>query len=839
MFFKAYCTALVAAAALLAGCGGGGGGGPPTLTVSPASITVNASSEDASVDEVYLQLTVARMPEAGVWVAVQSDGDAVQLAEFVNAEGQTGEVHVVLKQPLDVGVGEYGSTVTISVCRDEMCSMHIANSPALVPVALTVTDPPDAAPLVDRHALEHDVVDAEYSEALDAIVMVSNSPTPALYLYDPVAQTAQSIALDAAPQAVSVGPDGLSAAVGHDGMITVVDLASMADATVLDLSTDVGDIVLAGNGYVHALPRTVDGIRSVEIATNTETTQAHPAAFDGTKAKLHPGGAKMYGANNGVSPDNIERYDIAAGVAASDYSSPYGGIHEMCGDLWMHEQGLHIYTACGNVFRPGEEANRTMHADRRDMLYAGTLDIPGADDTFNGRRIRSLSHSAESHELALLDEVAPACDPNPVVCSTLRLYDVDYLDLVAQYRLLPVKVDGVNYRQRGVFVLHSADGAARYLVSQLQPSGGYLVSTLGVPAHEPDLSPPPAPTVTASLEAGITAAPLTAFAALPHDVVDAAFSTALNAVVMLSTYPESAVHVRDVTTGADRSIALTKVPASLSLSPDGMSASVGHTDLITIVDLAPGGAAPTLLPTTTPGWTVMGGNGFVYVTPSAIARIRSINIATGVETQGSAPVAIGAYTTARLHPAGSKMYGFDTVRGELTSFPIVLGIADYGTHSPYLPNEHPMCGDQWFSESGAMIYTACGNTFAASDTPSEDMLFVGTLELTDAENFTFRVDSLDESADAQEVALIEYTRIDCMPGQGLGDPCYSHLNLYDSTSLARDARYSFSPLSVGTRNYPQQGRFVFHSADGTQRHVISQLLEMPNPDTEFYISRLP
>lgn len=838
MFFKAYCAVLVAAA-LLAGCGGGGGGGLPTLTVSPASIMVNASSEDASVDEVYLQLTVARMPEAGVWVAVQSDGDAVELAEFVSPEGQTAEVHVVLKSPVDVGVGEYGSTVTINVCRDEMCSSHIANSPALVPVALTVADPPDAAPLVDRHALDHDVVDAEYSEALDAIVMVSSSPTPALYLYDPVAQTAQSIALDAAPQAVSVGPDGLSAAVGHDGMITVVDLASMADATVLDLSTDVGDIVLAGNGYVHALPRTVNGIRSVEIATNTETTQAHPAALDGTKARLHPGGAKMYGANNGITPDNIERYDIAAGVAASEYSSSYGGIHDMCGDLWMHEAGLHIYTACGNVFRPGEEANRTIHAERRDMLYAGTLGIPGADNTFNGRRIRSLSHSSESHEVVLLDEAAPTCNLGPLVCSTLRLYDSDYLDPVAEYRLLPVKVDGANTRQRGVFVFHSADGAARYVVSKLLPSGGYLVSTLGVPAHQPDLSPPPAPTVTASLEAGITAAPLTGFAALPHDVVDAAFSNALNAVVMVSAYPENAVHVRDMTTGADRSIALTKVPASLSLSPDGMSASVGHTDLITIVDLAPGGAAPKLLPTTTPGWTVMGGNGYVYVTPSATARIRSIHIPTGVETQGSAPVAIGAYTTARLHPAGSKMYGFDTVRGELTSFPIVLGIADYGNHSPYLPNEHPMCGDQWFSESGAMIYTACGNTFAPSDTPAQDMLFVGTLELTDAENFAFRVDALDESADAQEIALIEYTRTECMPGQGFGEPCYSHLNLYNNASLARVTRYSFSPLELGARSYLQQGRFVFYGADGTQRYVISQLLGMPNPDTEFYISQLP
>jgi chitinase len=307
----------------------------------------------------------------------------------------------------------------------------------------------------------------------------------------------------------------------------------------------------------------------------------------------------------------------------------------------------------------------------------------------------------------------------------------------------------------------------------------------------------------------------------------------------VSTYPTSAVHVHDVGTGADRSIALTQPPISLSLRPDGMSASVAHEGLVTIVNLAPGGAAPKLLATATPGRTVMGGNGYVYVMPSTNGHFRSINIATGVETQNSGADTVGAYTTARLHPAGSKMYGYDTIRGELTSFPIVLGIAQYGDDSSYLPNDHPMCGDQWFNESGTRIYTPCGNTFSTSDIAAQDMLYVGTLALADAANFTYRIDALSESAETQEIALVEYTRDPCTPGQGSWyEVCTSHLSLYDSSSLARDASYSFSPLSIGGRSYAQQGRFVFHSADGTQRYLLTQLLGMPNAGTEFYISRL-
>src|SRR5262245_26484666 len=65
--------------------------------------------------------------------------------------------------------------------------------------------------------LAYRVVDAEYSRALDRIVMVAATPASGLHLYDPATNGDTVIALPTTPTAVSVGPTGLLAAVGHNG----------------------------------------------------------------------------------------------------------------------------------------------------------------------------------------------------------------------------------------------------------------------------------------------------------------------------------------------------------------------------------------------------------------------------------------------------------------------------------------------------------------------------------------------------------------------------------------------------------------------------------------------
>jgi hypothetical protein len=633
-------------------------------------------------------------------------------------------------------------------------------------------------------------------------------------------------------------------------LITVVGLACLDDPivspkTLLNVSANLVDVVLADNGYVYGFPLVDQWVRihSVHIATNTETLGSGNYVRAGTLAKLHPSGTKMYGANNGLSPSDIERYSITGGTAAVVGNSPYHGDYAMCGNLWLQEDGARIYTRCGNVFRASDTA--------QDMTYAGSLALTPTGAY--GSWIRWLSHSLERAEIAVLDEPSGCNSQTGQRCTShLALYDANYYALAARYELAPVAVEaaGQSYPQHGRFIFHSSDGATRYLISRLvgmpDPDHEYLigeVAVTGSPAPGPEPEPPPAPVVQASNEAGLTAAPLTEIEAVPHDIVDAEYSAALDAIVMVSSYPAHALSVHDLATRTERSIALVKTPTAVSVGPDGLTAAVGHDALVTVVDLTPGAgaAAPKLLDASIDVVdVVMAGNGYAYAFPRVDqwASIHSLHVATNTETRSSY-AAIYAGTLARLHPSGTKMYGANNglSPSDIERYSMTGGIAQRAYDSPY-HGDYAMCGNLWFSESGANIYTACGNTFRSSDVQAQDMVYAGALQLSSSQYYGYRVLSASDSAEAQQVALIEQDWYECGP-YGDAANCFSHVNLYGNQFLTRTARYSLSPFTVGGNTYPQRGLFVFHSADGSRRYVVSRLFGMPNPYAEFYISRLP
>ncbi len=848
--------------ALATACSGGGGGGDsgggagtesePALSVSPTSVTRNATTAE-SAEAVSVTIVVSDPPSGSLWVALEHSGVATSSVDFVNSGPGTAEVWIRFRTPVSMGEGSYWDTVSVHVCSDQNCRKEIANSPIEVSVNLVVSAPAppgpqpepgiDSLPVVDQRPLAHNVIDAEYSAALDAIVMVSNRPSNALYLHDPVTGIERQLALDRLPSSVSVGPDGLTAAVGHDALITVVDLTRLDDPlggakTLLFVSTDVLDVVLAGNGYVHAFPRRDqwESIHSVHIASGVETLSAGYSIYAGTVAKLHPSGTRMYGADNGLSPSDIERYGVAAGPASSDYDSPYHGDYPMCGNLWMHEAGIHIYTACGHVFRASDVRSQ-------DMVYAGMLELTA--QRYYGARIKSLSHSQERGEIVLLDE--SGCPyPSYSDCYThFASYESQYLNPIARYSLAPLEIAGRNYAQRGVFVFHSSDGTKRFLISRLEampnPDFEYQIGSVDVAGGDPpdpDPEPPPA-TVNPSEEPGIAAAPLADIDALPHDVIDAEYSTALDAIVMVSSYPSNALYVYEVASGTEYSIPLVKTPTAVSVGPDGLHAAVGHDALVTYLTLSATSPAPILLDASLQVLdVVLAGNGYVYAFPRVDQwqPIHSIHIGTNTETQSSGSIRAG--TLARLHPSGTRIYGADNglSPSDIERYAISGGTAQIIFDSPY-HGDYAMCGNLWFGEAGDHIYTACGNVFRSSELQSQDMVYAGSLELSTSAYYGYQILFASQSAEAEEIALIEQDRVECNP-YGNPERCFSHVNLYESGFLNRTARYSLSPLTVGADTYAQRGMFAFHAADGTDRYVISRLVGMPNPVAEYYISRL-
>jgi hypothetical protein len=312
----------------------------------------------------------------------------------------------------------------------------------------------DSDPNFPGEWLDYQVIDAEYSAALDAIVMVASDPHR-LYLFDTSTHIQTQVDLPYAPTAVSISPDGLYAAVGHNGYASYVDLSTESVDNTHTVSTNVLDIVLDGNGYLHAFPAADqwETIRTIEIATGTETLHTGLNIYAGTRARLHPGGTWIYGADNGLTPSDIEKYDISSIPVSYLYDSPYHGDYDMCGDLWFSEDGLQIFTKCGHVFNATAEQST-------DMTYYGTLE--------NITRTRSVAHSTEATLVAAI----PYSFSDDTIDTSLSLLNDDTLTLNSSVALPQVTVDATSYPTHGKFVFFSEDGSRYFVIIQTDPASG-------------------------------------------------------------------------------------------------------------------------------------------------------------------------------------------------------------------------------------------------------------------------------------------------------------------------------------------------------------------------------
>jgi hypothetical protein len=304
-------------------------------------------------------------------------------------------------------------------------------------------------------------VDAEYSEALDRIVMISASPNQ-LHIYDGASRVeTAAVDLPTVPTCISVGPDGNYAAVGHNAWVSYVNLRTATIEKTLPISIDVLDVVLAGNGYAYGFPRRDQwaSIISLNLQTGAEAPGSGMSIYAGTLGKLHPGGKAMYGANNGLSPSDIEKYDIAAGRVAYLYDSPYHGDYAMCGDLWISKDGLRIFTRCGNVFRASEVRDQ-------DMRYNGGLQ--------GMHYLRSVAHSLSGQRVAAIDAGTNYYQGESQADTQVHFYDYEFLNYKGSVRLPRFQASGTSFGAHGRFVFASADGTRFYVVAQADSNSGFL-----------------------------------------------------------------------------------------------------------------------------------------------------------------------------------------------------------------------------------------------------------------------------------------------------------------------------------------------------------------------------
>lgn len=317
--------------------------------------------------------------------------------------------------------------------------------------ALTDTDTVSVSVDPAFNILGFQVIDAEYSDALERIIAVSDNP-PTLQIINPATGAAQQVALPTAPTSVSVSPDGLSAVVGHNGWISHVDLGGITLLNTFAISTVASDIVHGGNGYAYVFPAVGSAnvnVHSVDLAIGTETTDAGKTTVTNTKGKLRPGYEAIYAARGDVIPQDIEKYSIANGVAKQLFRY-YNANKGTCGNLWISENGNRLFGRCGDVF----------HASS-----AKTLDqrLNGSLKTITNRDIDSLYHSAEAEKVLVLAASA---------AGQINFYNDEFLGFEGHITLPGFSANGIKFNSQGRFVFYNSNGSEFYAIVQADPLSG-------------------------------------------------------------------------------------------------------------------------------------------------------------------------------------------------------------------------------------------------------------------------------------------------------------------------------------------------------------------------------
>ena len=106
---------------------------------------------------------------------------------------------------------------------------------------------------------------AEYSKPLDRIIIVSANPN-VLHMIDGVTHDDRTVALPLTPLAISVSPDGLHAAVGHDGLVSYVNLSTAALDKTFPITASAAGLILS-NASIFTFQQWSGPSLMVDIAT--------------------------------------------------------------------------------------------------------------------------------------------------------------------------------------------------------------------------------------------------------------------------------------------------------------------------------------------------------------------------------------------------------------------------------------------------------------------------------------------------------------------------------------------------------------------------------------------
>lgn len=300
-------------------------------------------------------------------------------------------------------------------------------------------------------------------------------------------------------------------------------------------------------------------------------------------------------------------------------------------------------------------------------------------------------------------------------------------------------------------------------------------------------------------------------------VIDAEYSKSKDLMVFVTSSP-ARINVYNPQTNAISGISLSVLPTSVSLSPDGSKAVVGHNGSITYVDINTLSVIRTYRVPCNVLDIVLSGNNWAYILPLAPqwVRVHCVNLnlsQDNVSLHTGRTIYEGL--SAKLHPSGQFIYTVNSLSSTMIEkFNIQNGVAEYLSSSN--TGNLSTGSNLWISEDGLNIYTKGTGVYSSSSMTELDMRFKGRIVL---DNNVGQVVSLDHSATTNNLFVIS-SRIEFWSNVNL-----PFLYVFDAVSLSRKKQIKLEKYLVGGFFYEAEPHFVFCHSNGKQVYVLTAMSE--------------